>query len=126
VARLATCGPDGRPHVVPLVFVVDGDRVYSAVDHKPKRSNDLRRLANLRGNSAAALLVDHYADDWTTLWWVRADGDGRILEAHEAEARHAVGLLVERYVEYRARAPSGPVVAVDVWRWSGWAATEQT
>jgi len=98
--------------------------VYSAVDHKPKRSNDLRRLANLRGNPAAALLVDHYDDDWTTLWWVRADGDGRVLAAGGAEARHAVGLLVERYDDYRARPPTGPVVAVDVSRWTGWAATE--
>jgi PPOX class probable F420-dependent enzyme len=105
--------------VVPLVFAVQGDRVYSAVDHKPKRSNELRRLDNLRQNPAAALLVDRYDDDWTSLWWARADGDGRVLDPDDDEAR-----LVERYEQYRTRAPTGAVLVVDVTRWSGWAATD--
>jgi PPOX class probable F420-dependent enzyme len=109
---------------VPLVFAVEGERVYSAVDQKPKRSNDLRRLANLRANPAAALLVDHYDEDWTTLWWTRADGDGRVVDATEPEARHGVDLLVDRYDQYRTHRPAGPVLVVDVHRWSGWAAAE--
>jgi PPOX class probable F420-dependent enzyme len=120
VARLATAGADGRPHVVPFVFVVAGDTVYSAVDAKPKRSTALRRLANVAANPRVALLVDHYEDDWRALWWVRADGTGRVLDAGEPEARDAIARLVERYPQYRARPPAGPVLAVDVERWSGW------
>ncbi len=81
VARLATAGADGRPHLVPVVFAVSGDIIYSAVDAKPKRTTALRRLANVRQNPAVALLVDHYVDDdWGALWWVRADGRGRVLD----------------------------------------------
>lgn len=104
------------------MFAVEGERVYSAVDHKPKRSNDLRRLANVRANPAVALLVDQYDDDWVALWWVRADGDARVLEPADVEARHGVALLVSRYEQYLAQPPAGPVLVVDVSRWSGWAA----
>ena len=45
VARLATVGPDGRPHVVPICFALDGDTLYTAVDSKPKSTRRLRRLA---------------------------------------------------------------------------------
>ena len=76
VARLATADAAGRPHIVPITFAVDGDVVYSAVDAKPKRRTALKRLANIAANPAVALLVDHYADDWNELWWVRADGTG--------------------------------------------------
>ena len=122
VARLATADAGGRPHLVPVVFVVQDDRVYSAVDAKPKRTTALRRLANVRENPAVALLTDHYEDDWDALWWARADGTGRVLEAEEAEARRAVALLRERYPQQRA---VGAVLAVDVQRWSGWAAAER-
>ena len=120
VARLATADRTGRPHLVPVVFAVQGDRVYSAVDAKPKRTTALRRLANVRENPAVALLVDHYDDaDWDALWWVRADGRGRVLEPDSDEAQRALALLAERYPQQRA---SGAVLAVDVERWSGWAA----
>jgi PPOX class probable F420-dependent enzyme len=121
VARLATADAEGRPHVVPVVFALDGDAVYHAVDHKPKRTTALRRLANVAANPRAALLADAYHDtDWTRLWWVRADGRARILEPDDDEARRAVALLAERYAQYRDTPPSGPVLAVDVERWSGW------
>jgi PPOX class probable F420-dependent enzyme len=120
VARLATADAAGRPHLVPVVFAVAGDTVYSAVDHKPKRSTALRRLANVAANPRVALLVDHYEDDWRALWWVRADGTGRILDPGEPEARDGIARLVERYPPYRDRPPAGPVLAVDVARWSGW------
>ena len=70
VARLATTDPDGRPHLVPIVFVLDGQTLYSAVDAKPKRSRRLRRLANARERPDVTVLVDHYEDDWGRLWWV--------------------------------------------------------
>lgn len=121
VARLATAGADGRPHLVPVCFAVEGDTVYSAVDDvKPKATIRLRRLANVAENPSVSLLVDHYSDDWSALWWVRADGRARVLEA----APDAVALLAARYSQYRDAPPGGPVLAVDVERWSGWSASE--
>jgi PPOX class probable F420-dependent enzyme len=120
VARLATADTDGRPHLVPIVFAVQGDHVYSVVDAKPKRTPALRRLANVSANPAVALLVDHYDDaDWTALWWVRADGRGRVLAPEEPEAQRAIAVLAERYPQQRA---TGAVLAVDVERWTGWSA----
>ena len=117
VARLATADAAGKPHVVPLVFALDGDTIYSAVDAKPKRTHDLKRLRNVAANPQVAMLADHYVDDdWDVLWWVRADGAGRVLEASE----RAVELLRERYAQYADAAPDGPVLAIDVRRWSGW------
>jgi PPOX class probable F420-dependent enzyme len=119
VARLATADAAGRPHLVPVVFAVEDDCVYSAVDAKPKRTTALRRLANVLENPAVALLVDHYEDDWDALWWVRAEGRGRVLEPGVQEAQLAIVLLRERYPQQRA---TGAVLAVDVERWTGWAA----
>jgi PPOX class probable F420-dependent enzyme len=119
VARLATADAGGRPHLVPVCFAVAGDTVYSAVDDvKPKTTRRLRRLANVAANPAVALLVDHYEDDWSALWWVRADGRGRVLD----DAPDAIALLAARYEQYRAAPPAGPVLAVDVERWTGWSA----
>jgi len=121
VARLATADASGRPHLIPICFAVDGETIYSAVDHKPKRTTALRRLRNVAANPRVAVLCDHYEDDdWSALWWVRADGVGRILGAESNEARRAVELLIARYVPYRQSPPSGPVLAIDVERWSAW------
>jgi PPOX class probable F420-dependent enzyme len=120
VARLATADAAGHPHLVPIAFAVAGDTIYSAVDAKPKRTRALRRLANVRENAAVSLLVDHWdEDDWAALWWVRADGRARVLDPEDPEARHAVELLRERYPAQR---DAGEVLAVEVERWSGWAA----
>jgi PPOX class probable F420-dependent enzyme len=124
VGRLATADGEGVPRVVPIVFAVDGDVVYSAVDAKPKRTTALRRLADVRANPRASILVDHYDDaDWNALWWVRADGTARVLDPADAEARHAVTLLADRYQQHAQMPPAGPVLAVDVRRWSGWSAS---
>jgi PPOX class probable F420-dependent enzyme len=126
VARLATADAGGRPHLVPVVFAVSGDVIYSVVDAKPKRTTALRRLRNVAENPSVALLADHYDDsDWGALWWVRAEGQARVLdpasaiESERAEAAGAVDLLRARYPQQRA---VGAVLAVDVERWSGWAA----
>jgi PPOX class probable F420-dependent enzyme len=120
VARLATADAAGHPHLVPIAFAVAGDTIYSAVDAKPKRTRALRRLANVRANPAVSLLVDHWdEEDWSRLWWVRADGTGRVLAPEDPEARRAVELLRERYPRQRA---DGEVLAVAVERWSGWSA----
>jgi PPOX class probable F420-dependent enzyme len=123
VARLATADADGVPHLVPVVFAAEGDTVFTAVDRKPKRTTALKRLANVRANPRVALLADEYLDDdWDALWWARADGIGRVLEPGDPVARRAVELLQERYAQHRAAPPEGPVLAVDVHRWSGWTA----
>ena len=119
VARLATADAAGRPHLVPIVFAVAGDDVFSAVDAKPKRTTALRRLDNVRQNPRVALLADHYDDsDWDALWWVRAEGEARVLEGDDAAP--GLALLAERYAQYRAEPPAGPLLAVAVTRWSGW------
>jgi PPOX class probable F420-dependent enzyme len=122
VARLATVGPDGAPHVVAITFAVVGGTIVHAVDHKPKRTRALRRLANIAANPAVSVLADHYDEDWRALWWVRADGRARIVGADSDEGAAAVGALVERYTQYAQRPPQGPVVVVDVARWSCWSA----
>jgi PPOX class probable F420-dependent enzyme len=119
VGRLATVTVDGRPHLVPCCFALGGDTIYSAIDHKPKSTQLLQRLTNLRANPNATLLVDHYADDWSTLWWVRADGVGRILGAGSDHA-NAIALLVAKYHQYRDEPPAGPVIAIDVTTWRSW------
>jgi PPOX class probable F420-dependent enzyme len=119
VGRLATVTAEGRPHLVPCCFAVRGDTIYSAVDHKPKSTRRLQRLENLGANPNAALLVDHYADDWSTLWWVRADGTGRILD-DGPDVTDAVALLVAKYSQYRDNPPAGPVIAINVSVWRSW------
>jgi PPOX class probable F420-dependent enzyme len=121
VGRLATLGTDGRPHLVPCCFVLDGEVLYSAVDAKPKRSPDLQRLAHVRARPDVALLVDHYEEDWSKLWWVRLRGKGRVLEAGP-EADRARSLLARKYPQYRHQPPTGPVLAVDVTDWQAWSA----
>lgn len=120
VARLATVRPDGRPHLVPVVFAVSGDLVWSAVDDKPKSTRALQRLANVEANPSVALLVDHYDDDWTQLWWVRAEGRADVLELGAAGTAEALDSLARKYPQYAAHRPAGPLVRVSVTRWSGW------
>jgi PPOX class probable F420-dependent enzyme len=121
VARLATTDTRGFPHIVPVTFAVDGDRVLSAVDGKPKRNVRLRRLENIAANPRVSLLVDHYHEDWRRLWWVRADGNARIVD-DGPELSDALALLRERYVQYRTVELIGPAIVVEVDSWVGWAA----
>jgi PPOX class probable F420-dependent enzyme len=120
VARLATASAEARPHIVPIVFALAADVIYTAVDGKPKTTRDLRRLANVEANPRVAVLVDHYADDWTQLWWVRADGSARVVDGDEAAG--GVELLTARYPQYVEQPPPGPVLAIDVHAWVGWQA----
>ncbi|HEX6310615.1 MAG TPA: TIGR03668 family PPOX class F420-dependent oxidoreductase [Acidimicrobiia bacterium] len=120
VARLATVRPDGTPHLVPVCFAVSGDTVVSAVDEKPKTTTSLQRLANLRANPAASLLVDHYDEDWTRMWWARVDGLARVVE-EGAEHDGAVAALRAKYSQYESVGISGPAIVIDVERWRGWA-----
>jgi PPOX class probable F420-dependent enzyme len=124
VAVLGSIGPDVAPHLVPVVFAVDGDRIHLAVDSKPKRGGELARVANMRGNPRCALLVHGYAEDWRRLWWARADGRATVVDDEPALAQ-TLGLLGDRYPQYGAGARViGPAMVVEVERWSGWSAEE--
>jgi PPOX class probable F420-dependent enzyme len=120
VLRLGTADAGGKPHLVPATFAVLGDVVAIAVDHKPKRHSNLKRLRNIQENPAVTLLVDHFADDWNDLWWVRADGDAQVIE--NELAYELVDALVDKYEQYRDHRPAGPVIRIQINRWSGWAA----
>ncbi len=119
VGRLATLTTGGQPHIVPCCFTLDGDVVYSAVDTKPKSTLALARLEHVRAHPVASLLVDHYSDDWSQLWWVRLDGAARVV-ADPVERTRAVDLLVAKYEQYREARPPGAVIAIDVSTWRAW------
>lgn len=118
VAHLATVGEDGAPHLVPMVFVLTGEVIHSAVDGKPKRHTALRRLANIAHEPRVSVLADHYDDDWNRLWWVRADGLARVLDSSPA----GLAALTAKYPQYVASPPPGPFLEITVQRWSGWSA----
>jgi PPOX class probable F420-dependent enzyme len=120
VVRLATIRPDGSPHLVPICFALDGDTLYTAVDHKPKRSRELQRLQNIAANPAVSLLADHYEEDWSQLWWVRADGLARVCEPGSDDHARAVELLCSRYTQYRDAPELGHAIVVEISRFSGW------
>ncbi len=125
VARLGTVAPGGLPHLVPVVFAVAADdrggseMVYTAVDAKPKTTRRLRRLANIDSNPAVSLLVDHYSDDWTQLWWVRVDGVATIHTDGDA-VELGRRLLRAKYPQYQSVSLDGAVIEVAVRNWSSW------
>jgi len=123
VARLATVDPAGRPHIVPIVFALLEDLLVTAVDEKPKRTHKLQRLENVRANPLVAVLVDHYEEDWSRLWWVRVRGDATVHEEGQERDR-ALEALAAKYSVYRERPPLGPAIAIIAEDWLGWSAKE--
>lgn len=122
VARLATTDPDGRTHLVPIVFAIHGATLYSAVDRKPKRSRTLRRIENARARPNVTVLIDHYDEDWRRLWWIRLRGNARVLDTGD-ERERALALLTDKYQQYRDTPPDGPVLAIDITQTRSWSAT---
>jgi PPOX class probable F420-dependent enzyme len=125
VARLATVGANGQPHVVPICFALDRDTLYTAVDEKPKRTKRLKRLENVRRDPKVSVLVDRYEEDWSRLWWVRLDGEARVLD-EGPEREEAVALLLEKYEQYRLQPPTGPVIAIAIAHSRAWAAEPES
>lgn len=105
------------------MFVADGDTILTAVDGKPKRSTGLKRLDNIAANPNVAVLADEYGDDWSELWWARADGVAEVLDRGSSRSERGLELLVDRYPQYQTERPGGPVILISVYRWSGWVAT---
>lgn len=120
-AALATINPDGAPHLVPVVFAVHRETVYTAVDAKRKSTQRLRRLANIDADPRVCLIADNYSDDWSQLWWVRADGVATVHHSGDQMAA-GYGLLRQKYPQYQRLALDGPVISVEVRRWSSWQA----
>jgi PPOX class probable F420-dependent enzyme len=123
VARLATVDAAGDARLVPVCFAVVGDALVSAVDHKPKRTGQLRRLDDAQARGRATLLLDHYEEDWTALWWVRVRGAATVHAPGSPAAVAAVEVLCAKYEQYRQQPPVGSVLAVAAdelrwWRWS--------
>jgi PPOX class probable F420-dependent enzyme len=138
VGRLATVTPGGTPHLVPVVFALAGDYLYTAVDSKPKTTTALQRLANIDATGQASLLVDEYDEDWSTLWWVRVDGTAQVLapdnrapstapgQATQQQIHVAIQALTRKYPQYVDQPPSGPVIALRLGRWRWWQASATT
>lgn len=122
VARLATVSAAGVPHLVPVTFAVLGQRIVFVIDDKPKTTTHLRRLDNIAARPTVCLLVDVYDDDWSRLWWARADGMAAVTDTDD----DAVDALAARYPAYLERRPRGPVVSINVQTWTGWAASATT
>lgn len=120
-AVLGTVDTAGQPHLVPVTYVLsDEEHVYIAVDAKPKRSTNLRRLQNIEANPLVSLLVNEYSDNWDQLWWARADGTA-VVSGFGDLAEGLLARFQSRYPWYRANPPESLVIDICVTRWSGWA-----
>lgn len=123
VARLATLDTERSPHMVPICFVYDGSLFYSAIDRKPKRvaANSLTRLKNIAQTPRVALLVDHYDEDWTRLWYVLVRGEAELV-SDSAERERAIQLLRAKYPQYDADMLAGdaPVLRITPGRITSW------
>ncbi|MFD3809471.1 TIGR03668 family PPOX class F420-dependent oxidoreductase [Rhodococcus sp. NPDC058639] len=122
VARLATADGSGEPHLVPIVFALDGDAMYTCVDDKPKTTRRLRRLADIAANPRVSVLVDHYSDDWSQLWWIRIDGIATVHAADTDAGATGLDALARKYPQYRSKRPPGPVITIARLRWRSWSA----
>ena len=116
-ATFASVRPDGRPHAVPTWYAISGSDIVFTTWHTTVKA------ANLRRDPRASVLVDHYDDDWSRLWWVRLDGTARIFE-QGTEFERALALLAHKYAQYAAEPPRGPVIAMLVRGWRGWRAAQ--
>ncbi len=138
MARLATQTRTGRIDLVPVTFALEGDRLVTAIDHKPKTTTALKRLENIRANPEVSVIIDEYDDaDWDQLWWVRLRGAASIIEpGHERAAMpresdddslhaRAIASLVAKYAQYVDRTPSGPVIMIELVRWQWWSARSE-
>jgi PPOX class probable F420-dependent enzyme len=123
VARLATIGAGGEVDVVPITFAWTGTMLVTAVDHKPKRSRRLRRLDNIAREPRVTVLIDHYSDDWSALWWVRIRGTALVVHEGPIVAA-AMGQLVTKYPQHYGRQPpEGPVITIEITEVRGWRAS---
>jgi PPOX class probable F420-dependent enzyme len=124
VGRLGLLDEEDAPRVLPVTFAVAEDRIWSAIDQKPKRTKEPARLRFLRRDSRAALTVDRYSDDWDQLAWVQVLGRVEIVEV--ADGRAGLEALKAKYEPYRDEAPPGPLLALEPQRYLWWRADESS
>jgi PPOX class probable F420-dependent enzyme len=123
VARLGTLSKTGRVELVPMTFAIVDDVLYTAVDHKPKTTTELKRLDNVRATPEVSVLIDEYDDDdWAALWWVRLRGLAQVIDGG-AQYDTAVDALVAKYPQYLTVRPDGPAIVVELIRWQWWSAS---
>lgn len=127
VGRFASSS-GARLGLVPVCFVLLEDTLYHAIDAKPKRvaGGELARVANVRANPRAVLLVDHYEEEWRHLWYALFRGRARIIESPTDEHRRAIVALRRKYVQYRAGLPlagDAIVIALDAEQLTHWQAS---
>ena len=123
VARLATADLDGQPQVIPVCFAFVGDAIYVALDQKPKtvELSRLRRVRNILANPQAALVVDHYDEDWRELRYVLVSCAAEVLSGDGDEAAAAIVQLRDKYPQYREMDLDGnPVIKLTPKRFSAW------
>src|SRR5215510_3393232 len=131
IGHLATADGTGAPHLVPICFTYDGQAIYSAIDHKPKRRTGygMKRIRNIVENPRVAFLVHHYEEDWQQLYYVLMRGTATILESGP-ERQRALLLLEDKYRQYRDRQLAqgdGLVIKIvpeRIQRW-GWQGNQQ-
>jgi PPOX class probable F420-dependent enzyme len=122
IGRLATTRPDGSPHLVPVVFAIDGEAVVTAIDDKPKSSARLTRVENILRDPRVSFLADYYAEDWSVLWWVRIDGSA-VLEEVGEDFERGIAALRDRYDQYRRVGIPGPLIRIRPTRVARWTAS---
>lgn len=122
VGHLATVRPSGHPHIVPITYALCGETIVTMIDHKPKTTDHLQRLANIEADPAVCVIADEYSDDWPRLWWVRADGNATTHHS-DASRAEAIEALAAKYRQYRDRPPHGPLIAIDITKLTWWAST---
>lgn len=122
VARLAFADDDDHPRVLPVTFALAEGAIWSAIDSKPKRSPEPKRVPWLRRRPQAALCIDLYDDDWSRLAWVQLLGRVEVLELAAGSA--GVEALTAKYDQYAEQPPPGPVLRLEVERALSWRASD--
>jgi len=122
VGHLATVHPDGTPHLVPITYGVANNHIVTMVDHKPKTTTRLQRLANVESSGTASFLVDNYSPEWDELWWVRIDGAAEV-HRNGVIWEKAASVLIEKYSQYREQPPSGPAISISIDEVTYWSST---
>lgn len=117
VAYLATTDSERQPHIVPITFAVVGSTLVTAIDNKPKTTTNLRRIRNITANPHVSVMVDQYDEDWSQLWWVRADGNARLIPSGSSDA---VIWLTDKYPQYSRSLPDGPIIRITIDSITGW------
>jgi PPOX class probable F420-dependent enzyme len=122
VARLGYLDSDDRPRVLPVTFALGDGCVWIAIDEKPKRTPEPARIRYLRRRPEAALVVDHYDDDWTRLAWVQLLCRVEVVPVESSA--DGVAALAEKYEQYAERSPPGPLLRLSVERALHWRAAD--